>query len=150
MPNVLEYNQLQEILPHAYPFLLIDRVIDFKRGEYLIAEKLITGNEWALDDSAVDDTAAPMNCFPEVLLIEAAAQAALVIYHLSKVLPGEKIKYLLGKIKTVFFQPAAIGDVLSINAEATKMLQTGGYSNIKIKREKSEIAEVFITYKVLR
>ena len=145
MPNVLEYNQLQEILPHKYPFLLIDRVTDFKRGEYLIAEKLITGNEWA-----VDDTEQPVDCFPEVLLIEAAAQAALVIYHLSKVLPGEKVKYLLGQMKTEFFAAPVIGDVLFLNAEATKLMQTGGYSNIRITRDKSNVAEVFINYKVLR
>ena len=73
-----------------------------------------------------------------------------MLYNLSKVLPGETVKYLLGQMKVEFFQSVAIGDVLSLKAEATKMLQTGGYSNIKITQEKNEIADVFITYKVLR
>lgn len=99
MPNILEYNELKEILPHAYPFLLIDRVIEVKKGESLTAIKNITANEWccngaesgawpsvpAVSDSAGEGRAhlSQSHIFPEVLLIEAAAQAALVLYRVS-------------------------------------------------------------------
>jgi len=94
MLNILEYDQLKDILPHTYPFLLIDRVIDYTPGESLTAVKNITANEWSfggfgqtvpreaggLSDSRqlsdVGSQSKEMEIFPETLLIEAAAQAA--------------------------------------------------------------------------
>ena len=99
---MLNHTQLKTILPHAYPFLMIDRVEDYKPGESLMAVKNITANEW-LGEGLPGQT----NYFPETptwtnqnkkvqvvslplaiksntimgkgLLIEAAAQAALVL-----------------------------------------------------------------------
>lgn len=67
----LNSNQIVQILPQSYPFLMIDRVVDFRKGESLTAIKNITGNEWFFDDQSCRS-----EVFPETLLIEAAAQAA--------------------------------------------------------------------------
>ncbi|MBI3616986.1 MAG: hypothetical protein HY210_02055 [Candidatus Omnitrophica bacterium] len=67
----LNSNQIAQILPQAYPFLMIDRVADFREGESLTAIKNITGNEWVFEGQSCQTGA-----FPETLLIEAAAQAA--------------------------------------------------------------------------
>ena len=71
---MIDYQTIREILPQAYPFVMIDRIIDFKKGESLTAIKNITGNEWVYD---AEHESNPV--FPETLLIEAAAQAALVL-----------------------------------------------------------------------
>ena len=42
----LYYHELKKILPHAYPFLMIDRVVEIKKGKSLVALKNITANEW--------------------------------------------------------------------------------------------------------
>ena len=115
---MLDYQQLKEILPHAYPFLLIDRVEEYKEGEHLVAIKNITSNEWCCcGNSSHNNTLSRQTSaqgylslnqendsliFPEVLLIEAAAQAALVLYHLSKVKPGERPRYILGSVNSEF------------------------------------------------
>ena len=44
--SAIEYVQLKKILPHAYPFLMIDRVVEIKKGKSLVALKNITANEW--------------------------------------------------------------------------------------------------------
>ena len=75
----LNSNQIAKILPQSYPFLMIDRVVDFKKGESLTAIKNITGNEWFFDDQSCKT-----GVFPETLLIEAAAQAAILFYRPEK------------------------------------------------------------------
>lgn len=72
---MLDYHQLKTILPHAYPFLLIDRVEQYQPGESLLAIKNITADEWPF-------TQCPerFQHYPETLLIEAAAQAAFIFY----------------------------------------------------------------------
>ena len=43
--SILDINRIKKILPHRYPFLLVDKVVDFKTGEYLVAIKNVTVNE---------------------------------------------------------------------------------------------------------
>src|SRR3989338_8135555 len=69
----LNSSQIAAILHQSYPFLMIDRVVDFKKGESLTAIKNITGNEWVFEGQPCQT-----GVFPETLLIEAAAQAAIL------------------------------------------------------------------------
>src|SRR3990167_6338247 len=115
---MLDSRQLKEILPHAYPFLLIDRVEEYKEGEYLVAIKNITSNEWAVAagrDSLI---------FPETLLIEAAAQAGLILYHLS-VSDQDASQYFFGKLTGSFENDAKVGDLLIIKVNIKKVLKSG-------------------------
>ena len=143
---VLDAKQVAEILPQAYPFILIDRVIDFKRDESLVAVKNITGNEWGFEDRANKT-----DIFPETLLLEAASQAALVLYHLNKIKEGQKKpKYILGKISADFEKSVSAGDQISIKAYANKMLDTGGYSDIDVTKDGERVAHIEIIYSVIR
>jgi len=154
---MLDYQQLKEILPHAYPFLLIDRVEEYKEGESLTALKNITGNEWCVtsgDALSAKGAQGYLNsdeglaAFPETLLIEAAAQAALVLYHVSKIKTGSRPLYFLGRANSEFIQQVEAGDQLQLRVSSGKMLNTGGYSNIRISRGKEKISDVEIFYSV--
>ena len=143
---VLDQKKIADILPQSYPFIMIDRIIDFKRDESLVAIKNITGNEWVFEGQTYKT-----DVFPETLVIEAASQAALVLYHLNKIKEGEKRpKYFLGKINANFERAVLIGDQLKIKAFASKMLNTGGYSDIDVTRDGENIAHVEIIYSVIR
>ena len=142
----LDSNQIAQILPQSYPFLMIDRVVDFKKGESLTAIKNITGNEWLFAGQPCQAGA-----FPETLLIEAAAQAALVLYHLTKIKEGEKRpKYILGKFQAEFERAVFIGDQLEIKAYATKLLDMGGYSDVKITVNSALVSKMLLTFAVER
>ncbi len=142
---IIDHNQLQKILPHAYPFLLIDRVLEYKKGESLLAIKNITADEWPFNDFAFKTSV-----FPETLLIEAAAQAALVLYHVSKVKEGEpRPKYMLGRTKGEFEKRIIIGDVIFFRVTA-KILSWGGYNVIQISGAKENVAIIQIIYRVVR
>ena len=141
---MLDQLELQKILPQAYPFLLIDRVENVQPGQSLVAIKNITSDEWPL-----------MNCserlshYPEALLIEAAAQAALVLYHLIKFKDdGRQFKYSLGKIEanlTRFLLPPAR---IQFHANANKILDVGGFSEIKIFDDSGSVGWCEIFYSV--
>ena len=136
---MLDYQQLKEILPQAYPFLLIDRVEEYKEGERLVAVKNITCNEWT---SGGGETPA----FPEVLLIEAAAQAALVLYHLSKIKDGPRPRYVLGRAEGEFENQVFVGNKLIIETFASKMLDKLGYMDIHMVSNNIPIAKIKIMY----
>lgn len=139
---MITHNDLKLILPQAYPFLMIDRVEEYIAGERLIAIKNITADEWFFqnNDSSVQ-------YFPKTLLIEAAAQAALVLYHISKVKgTNRKPRYMLGRIKAEFFNSVSIGARLKIEALANKMLDTGGFSDIRVFSSSSSISNIRIVY----
>jgi len=142
----LNSNQIAKILPQSYPFLMIDRVVDFKKGESLTAIKNITGNEWVFEGQPCQTGA-----FPETLLIEAAAQAALILYHLSKIKEGEKHpRYILGKLQAEFKTAVFVGDQLEIKAYATKLLYTGGYSDVEITVKSSFVSKMLLIFGVER
>ena len=68
------FEEIKKILPHRYPFLLIDNVVELRRGEYCQALKNISGNE------AVFQGHFPQKAvFPGVMIIEALAQTAGIV-----------------------------------------------------------------------
>lgn len=139
---ILEQDELRKILPQAYPFILIDRVEDIKINESLVAIKNITSTEWCFEGS--DE----IHHYPETLIIEAAAQAALVLYHVSKVRDNSQKRYFIGKSDGEFFQQAHIGDELKITILAGKLMDTGGYCDAELSIKSSQITKLNFIFKV--
>ena len=75
----LDIQEIQKIIPHRFPFLLIDRVIDLEPNEKLIAIKNVTINENFFVGHFPDE-----KVMPGVLIIESMAQAACVYFYYSK------------------------------------------------------------------
>ena len=136
----LTITQIEQILPQRYPFLLIDKVLDYKENDYLVAVKNITGNEWACGERGESEE------FPQVLLVEAAAQAAIVLYHVSKARNENSPQYFLGKIEAEFLSSSQAGDQIKISVSSGKMLGAGGYSDITVESSGKKICEIRIFY----
>lgn len=137
----LNSTQIAQILPQSYPFLMIDRVVDFKKGESLTAIKNITGNEWFFEGQSCQAGA-----FPETLLIEAAAQAAILFYRLNNEERSITSRIFLGQAKAEFARPAHAGDQLILKTLSGKMLKTGGYMDVRASVKEEKIADVQIFY----
>jgi len=67
-------NDIQNYLPHRYPFLLIDKIIEFKEHDYLIAQKNVSNNEPFFQGHFPG-----YPVFPGVLILEAMAQATALL-----------------------------------------------------------------------
>jgi 3-hydroxyacyl-[acyl-carrier-protein] dehydratase len=100
-------------LPHRYPFLLIDRVLDYKKDESLTALKNVTINEPFFSGHF---PSRPV--MPGVLMVEAMAQAcAILSFRSLESLPGPNmVVYFVGIDKARFKRPVEPGDQLVIKA----------------------------------
>ena len=115
IPKIIDIEEIKKILPHRYPFLLIDRVIEVKRGECIKAIKNITYNEPCFQGHFPSKS-----IMPGVLIIEAFAQATALLgaYGLDEVRNSEdELYYLVSVDKARFRKPAGPGDQLIINVK---------------------------------
>lgn len=119
--KTLDVKQIIKILPHRYPFLLVDRVleIDLERG-YILAQKNVTINEAFFQGHFPD---API--MPGVLILEALAQAGGVLVHLKGQM-DKKIAVLLNVNNAKFRQPVRPGDVIHLRCEGLHFSSKGG------------------------
>lgn len=110
---LMDVNQIREYLPHRYPFLLVDRVVELVEGESIVAYKNITINE-ALFNGHFPD----MPVFPGVLITEAMAQAAGILGFktMGKKPQDGSIYYFVGADELRFKRPVVPGDQLRLEA----------------------------------
>ena len=115
----MDINQIKEILPHRYPFLLIDRVISID-GNKIVAIKNVTANENYFQGHFPIEPV-----MPGVLIIEALAQTGAVAI-LSKDEFKGKIAYFAGIDKAKFRRKVVPGDTLRLEVELTKIRGKAG------------------------
>jgi len=102
--------RILELLPHRYPMLMIDRVLELGEN-YVRAEKLVSASEPALQGHF---PGRPI--FPGVLIIEAMAQAAAIWAALSSEAMSQKLSVLAGVDGARFRRQVFPGDVLQLEA----------------------------------
>ncbi len=112
--TILDICQIKKVLPHRYPFLLIDKVIDFKSGEYLTAIKNVTVNEPFFEGHFPQQP-----IMPGVLIIEAMAQATALYGELviKDGMDDDILYYLVGVDKARFRQTVGPGDQLVLRVD---------------------------------
>ena len=112
----MDINDIQKILPHRYPFLLIDKIIDFEPDISACAIKCVTINEPFFQGHFPERPV-----MPGVLIVEAMAQTAgcLVVESLGKQSEG-KLVYFMSIENARFRKPVVPGDQLIINVEKTR------------------------------
>ena len=115
----MDINQIKEILPHRYPFLLIDRVISIDWNK-IVAIKNVTANENYFQGHFPIEPV-----MPGVLIIEALAQTGAVAI-LSKDEFKGKIAYFAGIDKAKFRRKVVPGDTLKLEVELTKLRGRAG------------------------
>lgn len=115
--TVLNELDILQVLPHRYPFLLIDRVLDFTANERIRALKNVTVNEPFFQGHF---PGGPV--MPGVLIIEAMAQAGGVLAHASQEDQAAKaLFYLVGVDEARFRRPVYPGDQLMLELEVDRV-----------------------------
>ena len=109
--------EIQNLLPHRYPFLLIDRVVEFHEGQSLVGIKNVTVNEPFFQGHFPEKPV-----MPGVLILEALAQATglLAFRTGNRGAERESLYYLVGIDKARFKQPVEPGDQLRLSVELIK------------------------------
>lgn len=111
---MLNCNEIQQIIPHRYPFLLVDRIDELIPGEMAIGVKNVTANEYYFQGHFPRE-----KVMPGVLIIEALAQVGAVVLLKQQENQG-KIAYFAGINKARFKKKVVPGDVLKLKTEITK------------------------------
>ncbi len=110
---ILNSNQIQEILPHRYPFLMVDRIVECQPGKIARGVKCVTANEMQFLGHFPQK-----HVMPGVLIIEALAQTGAVALLLEEENKGKLA--LFGGIKNAKFKRQVVpGDVLDLQCEIT-------------------------------
>jgi 3-hydroxyacyl-[acyl-carrier-protein] dehydratase len=124
-PFVLQAKEIEKILPHRYPFLLVDKVIkiDLEESE-IIGIKNVTVNEPFFQGHF---PGAPI--MPGVLILEALAQTGGILVHQKGY--DKKIAVLLNVTQAKFRKPVLPGDVLHLHAKGLHISGNGGKMQTK-------------------
>ena len=118
--DILDIHQVMELLPHRYPFLLIDRVLECRQGESMVAVKNVTFNEPFFQGHF---PGRPI--MPGVLILEAMAQVTgLLVFYSMDIRPERNaIYYLVGVDKARFRRPVKPGDQLLLTARLVREIR---------------------------
>jgi 3-hydroxyacyl-[acyl-carrier-protein] dehydratase len=107
---------IMKLLPHRYPFLLVDKITEFEKGQSIVGIKNVTINEPFFQGHFPDHP-----IMPGVLILEAMAQVGGVYAILAKEVGENQVPYFVGIDKAKFRKPVLPGDVLSLNLELLAM-----------------------------
>ena len=114
---MMDVKEIQKLLAHRYPFLLVDRVLEIEIGKKLIGFKNVTINEEFFQGHFPGHPV-----MPGVLILEALAQAcALLAYKSSGLDPEDLVIYLMAIDNAKFRKPVVPGDRLTLTAEVVRV-----------------------------
>jgi len=116
-------NEIKKLLPHRYPFLLVDRVVAFEPGQSIHAYKNVSGNEEFFEGHFPSQPV-----MPGVLVIEALAQAGGVLYQLTTRLSGggpceDKLFYLVKVDNARFSRMIVPGDRVDLHVSLKRRIR---------------------------
>lgn len=138
---IMDIQRVMQLLPHRYPFLLVDKVIECTPGERLVAVKNVTFNEPFFNGHF------PIKpVMPGVLIIEALAQATGLLASESGdgTLSPNSIYYLVGVDKARFKRPVGPGDQLHLEANLLKVKRDLWVFNCEAKVDGKTVASAEI------
>jgi len=108
--------QIMQLLPHRYPMLLVDRVIEVVDGERIVGIKNVTINEPFFQGHFPGHP-----IMPGVLIVEAMAQVGGLLL-LNKIEdPDDKVLYFMTMDKVKFRRPVTPGDTITLEAEVLRL-----------------------------
>lgn len=118
--GTLNINEVMRYLPHRFPFLLVDRVLEYEAGKSLTALKNVTMNEPFFQGHFPNKP-----IMPGVLVIEALAQATgLLAFCTQEQEPADNFIYMLVSVDKARFKRQVIpGDALILEVEVTRRLR---------------------------
>lgn len=138
----MDVQEIKQVIPHRYPFLLVDKVLEMDEGKRVVALKNVTVNEPFFQGHFPD-----YPVMPGVLIIEALAQAGAIAVLNSEANKG-KIGFLAGVDKCRFKRQVKPGDQLQLEVEIIRMKGPIGKGKGKATVDGELACEAEITFAI--
>lgn len=138
------FEEIRSLLPQKYPFLFIDRVVEFDEGKKIVCVKNVSGNEPVFVGHFPD-----FAIMPGVLIIEAMAQASIILFRksLSTQQNDKNTVFLLASINNArFTKPVFPGDQLFIEIIVEKIVSKGAIVQATVKVDEKTVAKASLTF----
>jgi len=144
--ELIDVKKIRTLIPHRYPFMLVDRILDYKKDESITGLKNVTANEPFFEGHFPDEPV-----MPGVLILEAMAQICGVLTSLTleKKLGMEGVFYLVGFDKARFKRMVVPGDQVILKTSIKRKLK-GIWkfeANAYVDDELVASADLMCTYK---
>ena len=133
--QVLLQAAIQQLIPHRYPFLFIDRVTEFTPGQRIVGVK-----HFAADDEACQGDTSGLGLVPTTILTEMVTQLGAILVYAQPHMAG-KIAVILAIPSSRMLKPVHVGDTLRVEAEVLRMRQDFGEMVGKAYRDGELVAE---------
>lgn len=137
---MLDINEIKEIIPHRYPFLLVDRIIELEEGQRAVGLKNVTANEEFFNGHFPD-----YPVMPGVLIVEALAQVGAVAM-LKKEENRGRLAFFAGIDKCRFKRQVKPGDQLKLEVEMTRVRGAMGKGKAVATVDGELVAEMEIMF----
>ncbi|MBM7835524.1 3-hydroxyacyl-ACP dehydratase FabZ [Clostridium sardiniense] len=134
--------EIKEILPHRYPFLLVDRIVEMEEGKSVTGYKNVTANEQFFQGHFPEEPV-----MPGVLILEAIAQVGAVALLTKEEFKG-KIPLFAGADKVRFRQKVVPGDKLELTCEIIKLRGPVGIGKGVAKVDGKKVCEAEIMFAI--
>ena len=139
---MMESREIQTILPHRYPFLLVDRIAQLEPGKRGVGIKNLTGNEWCLNGGAT---------YPPVLLLESLAQVGGIVLG-SKAREENPSSRFIGLFAGIsdfqFLRAPAVGEQVTLKMELSQSLASiyRFISEVEVGGEKIAGGQILLSF----
>lgn len=142
--HMLNIQEIMENLPHRYPFLLIDRILEFTESERIVALKNVTMNEPFFQGHFPG-----VPIMPGVLIVEAMAQAGGVLVFRTLENRHEKLVFFIAIENARFRKPVRPGDQLKLEMVVDRMKARVGKLHGKAYVDDAVVAEATIMFSLV-
>lgn len=123
--KTIGFSEIKEkYLPHRYPIVLLDRITDYKEGEFIEAIKCVTGNSPELVGHFPDRA-----IMPATSIVQGLAQLAIVFFKLSRGALRDDEMTVITTTKFKFLQPVFPGDTLKLTLTPIRLVDSVGIFN---------------------
>ncbi|HEU0276229.1 MAG TPA: 3-hydroxyacyl-ACP dehydratase FabZ [Rhodanobacteraceae bacterium] len=135
--TLADAERIAAILPHRYPFLLVDRVLELDTGKRIVALKNVSFNEPFFQGHFPGHPV-----MPGVLIVEALAQASGLLMGLSGTVPtrDDRIFYLAKVDNARFLKPVVPGDQLRLEVHLKRLIRSMGIFTARALVDGAEVA----------
>ncbi len=139
----MDVKAIAAVLPHRYPFLLVDRILELEPRKSVVAIKNVTMNEPFFQGHFPGEPV-----MPGVLQVEAMAQAAGVMM-MESFESGKHLAFLMALNNVKFRRPVVPGDQLVIKAETVRTRARMGVVKARMEVEGKVVSEAEITFSIV-